>query len=49
MPSTTLCLISDIAMRLGRKLRWNPEREEFVGDDEANRLLARSMRAPWTL
>jgi len=47
--STTLCLISDIAMRLGRKLRWDPEREEFVGDDEANRLLARSMRAPWTL
>jgi len=47
--STTLCLISDIAMRLGRKLRWDPEREEFVGDDEANRLLARSMRPPWTL
>jgi predicted dehydrogenase len=47
--STTLCLISDIAMRLGRKLRWDPATETFSGDDEANRLLARSMRAPWTL
>jgi hypothetical protein len=47
--STTLCLISDIAMRLGRKLRWDPATETFPGDDEANRMLARSMRAPWTL
>jgi predicted dehydrogenase len=47
--STTLCLISDIAMRLGRKLRWDPEKEEFVGDDEANRMLARAMRSPWAL
>ena len=47
--STTLCLISDIAMRLGRKLRWDPAAETFPGDDEANRMLARSMRSPWTL
>jgi hypothetical protein len=47
--STTLCLISDIAMRLGRKLRWDPDKEEFPGDDEANRFLARAMRAPWRL
>ena len=47
--STTLCLISDIAMRLGRKLRWNPDTEEFAGDDEANRMLGRSMRAPWAV
>ena len=45
--STTLCLISDIAMRLGRKLRWDPEKEEFVGDDAANRMLSRAMRPPW--
>jgi hypothetical protein len=36
-------------MRLGRKLRWDPEREEFPGDAEANRLLVRAMRAPWHL
>jgi hypothetical protein len=28
-------------------LRWNPEREEFVRDDEANRLRSRENRAPW--
>jgi hypothetical protein len=38
-----------MAIRLGRKLRWDPAREAFVGDDEANRLLDRPMRAPWTL
>jgi len=47
--STTLCLLADIAMRLGRRLRWDPDREEFPGDDEANRLLGRAMRAPWRL
>ena len=47
--STTLCLLSDIAMRLGRKLRWNPDAEQFTADDEANRFLSRAMRAPWTV
>jgi hypothetical protein len=36
-------------MRLGRKLRWDPDREEFVGDAEADRLLSRAMRSPWRL
>jgi len=47
--STTLCLISEICLRLGRKLRWNPDRERFIGDDEANRMLSRPMREPWHL
>jgi predicted dehydrogenase len=47
--SCTVCLLGDIAMRLGRKLRWNPDKEEFVNDDEANRMCARTMRSPWTL
>jgi len=47
--STTLCLLSDIAMRLGRKLRWDPDKEEFPGDDAANQMLGRSMRAPWAV
>jgi predicted dehydrogenase len=38
-----------IAMNLGRKLRWDPVREEFSGDAEANRWLTRPMRSPWTL
>ena len=47
--STTLCLISDIALRLGRRLRWDPDAEAFPGDDEANRMLGRPMRAPWAV
>jgi predicted dehydrogenase len=47
--SDTVCHLSDIAMRLGRKLRWDPAREEFVGDVEANAHLARAMRSPWHL
>jgi myo-inositol 2-dehydrogenase/D-chiro-inositol 1-dehydrogenase len=47
--SCTVCLLGDIAMRLGRKLRWDPDKEQFVGDDEANKMLWRPMRSPWTL
>jgi Oxidoreductase family, C-terminal alpha/beta domain len=36
-------------MKLGRKLKWNPAREKFVGDDSANAMLSRPMRAPWKL
>ncbi len=45
----TISHLGNIAMMLGRKLRWNPEAERFVGDDEANRMLSRPMRAPWHL
>ncbi|MBU6401694.1 MAG: Gfo/Idh/MocA family oxidoreductase [Verrucomicrobia bacterium] len=45
-----LCHLSDIATRLNRRLTWDPAREEFVGDAEANRRLAmRPRRMPWTL
>jgi predicted dehydrogenase len=47
--SCTICLLGDIAMRLGRKLRWDPAREQFLNDDEANKMLSRPMRAPWRL
>ena len=47
--SCTACLLGDIAMRTGRKLRWDPAKEQFVNDDAANRMLSRSMRAPWRL
>ena len=38
-----------IAIRLGRKLKWNPDKELFVSDSEADRLLSRRMRSPWHL
>lgn len=36
-----------IAMRLGRKLRWDAKREAILGDAEASQQLTRSYRAPW--
>jgi len=47
--SDTVCHLSNIAMRLGRKLRWDPVKEHFVNDDQANRMLCRAMRSPWSL
>ena len=47
--SATVCHLGNIAMLLKRKLRWDPVREQFVGDEEANRMLTRPMRAPWHL
>ena len=40
-------LLGGIALKLGRKLRWDPVAEQFVGDDGANRMLTRPCRAPW--
>ncbi len=39
---------ANICMWLKRDLRYDPAKEEFAGDAEANRLRARAMRAPWT-
>ena len=47
--SDVLCHQADIAVRLRRKLRWDPEKELFVGDPDANRRLTRPLRAPWRL
>ena len=47
--SDTLCQLSDIAMRVGRKVKWDPEKEKIVGDAEASRMLTRPMRSPWRL
>ncbi|WP_095533204.1 Gfo/Idh/MocA family protein [Jiulongibacter sediminis] len=43
----TVCLISDIAMQLPRKLNWDPSKERFVNDDEANSMLSRPQRYPY--
>ncbi len=47
--STTVCHLGNIARWLGRKLRWDPEKETFPGDDEANTYLDRPRRKPYQL
>ncbi|MBM4031492.1 MAG: Gfo/Idh/MocA family oxidoreductase [Planctomycetes bacterium] len=47
--SVTVCHLGNLAYRLNRPLKWDPAKEEFVGDAEANRWLDRPKRAPWTL
>jgi hypothetical protein len=43
----SVCLLSHIAMKLDRKLAWDPVKEEFINDAEANSHLSRPQRAPW--
>lgn len=47
--SVTICHLGNIAMRLQRKLHWDPAAERFSDSDEANRMLSRPMRRPWHL
>jgi hypothetical protein len=47
--ATSLCNLGNLAYRLGRKLRWDPEKEEFLGDEEANRMRHYPYREPWML
>ncbi len=47
--TTSLCQLGHIAIKVGRKLRWDPDAERFINDDGANRLLSRPMRSPWRL
>jgi hypothetical protein len=41
------CHAAAIAWQLGRKVRFDPAKEAFLGDDEANRMRTRAMREPW--
>jgi len=45
--SASLGHLVALAYQLGRSLRWDPAREVFPDDAEANRLLARARREPW--
>ena len=47
--SATVCHLGNIALLLGRKIRWDPEQELIVGDEEASRMLRRPMRSPFSL
>ena len=47
--SCTIVNLSKIAVRLRRPLRFDPDTQLFIGDDEANRLVSEPMRSPWYL
>jgi len=47
--SDLISQVSDIAIRLGRRLVWDPAKEEILGDPDASRMLSRSLRQPWRL
>lgn len=47
--SCTIVNLSKIAVRLGRPLHFDPVKQLFIGDEEANRLIHQPMRAPWHL
>ena len=47
--SVSVCHLGNIAMRLHRKIRWDPAKEQIIGDDEAAAMLTRPMRAPWRI
>jgi len=47
--SVIVCHLENIAIRLGRKLEWDPGARRFVNDEGANRWLSRPCRAPWHL
>ncbi len=47
--SATVCHLANIAVRLGRKVQWDPVKEQPIGDDEAAAMASRPYREPWKL
>ncbi len=47
--SISVAHLGEIAMLLGRKVQWDPDKQVFVNDETANRMMLRPMRSPWTL
>jgi predicted dehydrogenase len=45
--STASCILANLSMRIGRTLTWDAAAQRVAGDEEANRLLRRTYRAPW--
>jgi len=41
--------VSEIAVRSGRKITWDPMKEQIIGDPDAERYLSRTLREPWRL
>lgn len=47
--TATACHLGNIAVRLGRTIKWDPKEEKIVGDDEAQAMTSRKYREPWSL
>ena len=47
--SASVCHLGNIAIRTGRKLTWDPVKEEIVGDQEAAAMVSRPYRSPWSI
>jgi len=47
--SDTISHLSDIAIRLGRPIQWDPTKEQIASDEEAAKKLDRPMRKPWVI
>ncbi len=47
--SATAVLLGGIALTLNRRVTWDPKKEQFINDDEANRLLSTAFRPPWLI
>jgi len=43
----TTCHLANISLRVGRKITWDAEKEQIVGDPQANEMLTRPYRSPW--
>jgi hypothetical protein len=43
------CHAANVSLALGRSLKFDPDKHEFIGDDEANRLRSEALREPWRL
>jgi predicted dehydrogenase len=47
--TATIFHLANLAIRTGRKIRFDPVKEEAIGDEEANRIVHQPLRAPWHL
>jgi predicted dehydrogenase len=47
--SATVCHLGNITIRTGKRIVWDPAKEQIVGDDEAAAMISRPYRAPWKL
>jgi predicted dehydrogenase len=45
----SVALLGEIAMTTGQTIKWDPEKEEIIGNPRASRLMSRPYRQPWTL